>query len=172
MTGEYNQVQIKKGGAYYMNEKKLFELMIGNQKQQIQQIVECNNVTSKFGLQLTNEEALQLLESKKNTLRKEERVEFNEGILPKLIETFCDSPFLLQDNYVEVLEGLQEIFYLYKNESLDELTDDELLLYMKECFDKCEGDLDYLEGTCLDILCRKVRSNEISFLGIKEDEEF
>ena len=71
---------------------------------------------------------------------------------------------------MDTLEGLQEIFYLYKNESLDELTDDELLTYMKECFEgKCQGDLDYLEGTCLDQFCRKIRSDGIGFMGGNED---
>ncbi len=57
----------------------------------------------------------------------------------------------MQENYADTLMRLQDIFYLYKNESLDELTDDELLEYMKEKFDGiCAGDLDYLEGTELD----------------------
>ena len=33
----------------------------------------------------------------------------------------------MQENYADTLMRLQDIFYLYKNESLDELTDDELL---------------------------------------------
>ena len=49
----------------------------------------------------------------------------------------------MQENYADTLMRLQDIFYLYKNESLDELTDDELLEYMKEKFDGiCAGDLD------------------------------
>ncbi len=64
---------------------------------------------------------------------------------------------------------LQDIFYLYKNESLDELTDDELLEYMKEKFDGiCAGDLDYLEGTELDTFAREcgpVRKNISENIG-------
>lgn len=64
----------------------------------------------------------------------------------------------MQENYADTLMRLQDIFYLYKNESLDELTDDELLEYMKEKFDGiCAGDLDYLEGTVLDTFAREVR---------------
>ena len=62
---------------------------------------------------------------------------------------FCDSSFLSQNNYVETLIRLQEIFYLYKNEMQDEITDDELIHFMREQFEAvCYGDLDYLEGTC------------------------
>lgn len=155
-----------------MKEKRLYELLTGSGVNQLQKVVECNSYTNKYGLILTNEEALQLLNSRKNSLRQEERVEFGEGILAKIIYTFCDSPFIYQDNYVDTIEALQEIFYLYKNESLDEISDDELLDYMKQCFDgKCQGDLDYLEGTCLDAFCRKIRREGIGFMGSERDED-
>lgn len=63
--------------------------------------------------------------------------------MKKLLFEFCDSPYLEQEQLAETLAALQEIFYLYKNESLEELTDEELLSYMKEKFDgECRGDLE------------------------------
>lgn len=60
---------------------------------------------------------------------------------------------------------LQDIFYLYKNETRDELTDEELLHFMKEQFETiCFWDLDDLEGTCLDIFSQAVRVGYTSFL--------
>lgn len=92
-------------------------------------------------------------------LRKERRVEFGQGILPKIIDTFCDSAYITQDSYCDTLIRLQEIFFLYKNEMLDEITDDELLEFMREQFDGvCCGDLDYLEGTCLDLFAQAIRA--------------
>lgn len=78
----------------------------------------------------------------------------------------------VQENYADTLMRLQDIFYLYKNESLDELTDDELLEYMKEKFDGiCAGDLDYLEGTVLDTFAREVRTGTKKYIGkYREDE--
>lgn len=78
----------------------------------------------------------------------------------------------MQENYADTLMRLQDIFYLYKNESLDELTDDELLEYMKEKFDGiCAGDLDYLEGTVLDTFEREVRTGTKKYIGkYREDE--
>ncbi|MDE7051319.1 MAG: hypothetical protein K2O92_00190, partial [Lachnospiraceae bacterium] len=62
-------------------------------------------------------------------------------------------------NYVETLVRLQEIFYLYKNEMQDGITDNELINFMKEQFETvCYGDLDYLEGTCLDIFAQAARA--------------
>lgn len=68
-------------------------------------------------------------------MREQQRVEFGESILPKLIDTFYDSPYISQSSYSDTCIRLQEIFYLYKNETMDEMTDDELLEFMKEQFD-------------------------------------
>lgn len=131
-----------------MEEKNMLDLLLGNT--QVQKILEVNQKTEVFGLQLSEEDAKLLVDCRKNTLREQQRIEFGEGILPKLIFTFCDSPHIYQQNYVETLLRLQDIFYLYKNECMDELTDDELLDYMKKAFDgECEGSLDYLEDHLL-----------------------
>lgn len=139
-----------------MEEKDLLEgLALGTS---LTRILEVNQETERFGVTLTKQEAKLLLTERKEILKKQERVEFGEGILVKLMKAFCDSPYIWQDNYLETLERLMEIFYFYKNETLDELTDDELLTFMKEEFDgECEGSLDYLEDTCLDRLARGCR---------------
>lgn len=78
------------------------------------------------------------------------RVEFGPGIAQKIIYEFCNSAYLNLNNFTNSIIRLQEIFYLYKNEMEDEITDDELLHLMKEQFENlCFGDLDYLENTCL-----------------------
>ena len=100
-----------------------------------------------------------ILEEKNNALREQRRVEFGAGITPDIIRTFCDSSFIDQNNYVETILRLQEIFYLYKNEMMDEITDAELLHFMKEQFETvCFGDPDYLEGTCLQIFSQAIRA--------------
>ena len=93
-------------------------------------------------------------------------MEFGEGILKKLILAFCDSSYIYQENYVDTLIRLQEIFYLYKNESMDELTDDELIDYMRESFEeKCQGSLEHLEDTCLEEFAREIRKKTNKFIG-------
>ena len=48
---------------------------------------------------------------------------------------------------------------MYKNESMDEISDDELLEYMRDCFDgECEGSLEYLEDTVMEAFARDVRN--------------
>lgn len=145
-------------------------ILMKNLKMELEQVIACNQYTQKFGVVLSMEEGKELMECRKEALKTQERLELGEGILAKLIYEFCDSPYLYQDNYAESLGELQRIFYLYKNESLDELSDDELIHFMKQKFDgECEGSLGYLEDTVLDEFCRSIREMEHGFIGGKTD---
>jgi len=147
-----------------MENKKMWELMNQNGTA-VEKILACNEYTKKFGVTLTNEDVVTLMEDRKDSLREQQRIEFGEGILSKLVYLFCDSPYIYQDNYVDTIAGLQDIFYLYKNESNDVLSDDELLEYMKNHFDgDCQGSLEFLEETCLEEFARCVRNNSIAYL--------
>lgn len=140
-----------------MEEKNWLEEI--TKKTQMRKIMDTNSYTARFGIALTQEDAGALMEERKNILIKERRVEFGESILPKLIYAFCDSDYVTEENFKDILSRLQGIFYLYKNEMEDEISDDELIGFMKEQFETvCFGDLDYLEGTCLEIFANAVRA--------------
>ncbi|MCI9623790.1 MAG: hypothetical protein HFI23_10730 [Lachnospiraceae bacterium] len=134
-------------------------MILLQQKNQLAKVLETNEMTARYGLVLTQQDAELLAAERSHVLKRERRVEFGPGILPKVIEQFCDSDFIDQNNYVDTLLRLQEIFYLYKNEMQDEISDEELLHFMKEQFEGvCFGDLGYLEGTCLQIFAEAVRA--------------
>ena len=134
-------------------------MILLQQKNQLAKVMETNEMSARYGLALTEQEAELLVSERIQTLRAERRGEFGPGILPRVIEEFCDSDFIDQNNYVDTLIRLQEIFYLYKNEMHDEISDEELLHFMKEQFEEvCFGDLGYLEGTCLRIFAEAVRA--------------
>ncbi|MGN0465045.1 MAG: DUF6323 family protein [Lachnospiraceae bacterium] len=145
------------GGLHNMDNQNWLEIM--NREQCLKQIKETNQYTKKFGLELSEQDAQLLVLEKNNTLKEERRIEFGQSVLPQIIYTFCDSDFISQNNYLETLIRLQEIFFLYKNEMQDEITDEELLNFMREQFDDiCYGDLDYLESTCLEIFSEAIRA--------------
>lgn len=86
------------------------------------------------------------------------RVEFGEGILPKLAFAFCDSPYILPAEYAATLAELMECFYHFKNETGDAVGDDALLDYMKRGFDgAAHGSVEYLRDTLLEQLAETVR---------------
>ena len=157
-----------------MEEKNWMELIDGNM--QSQRILETNQYTEQFGLTLTMEDLKVLMEERRTVLKQEQRIEFGESILPEIIKKFCDSAYLTQDNYCDTLIRLQEIFFLFKNEMEDEITDEELLGFMREQFETvCFGDLDYLGGTCLEIFAQAVRAgyrNYIQTDGVGQFSQF
>ena len=125
----------------------------------IEKVMNTNQAAERYGLELTRQDAELILQERGNALKEQRRIEFGEGIAEKLIYEFCDSHFLTQDSYAETIIRLQEIFYLYKNEMNDEITDDELLHLMKEQYEQiCFGDLDYLETTGLANFAQAVRA--------------
>jgi len=129
-----------------------------NEVLQKQALQKTNEFTKQFGLALSEGDMDLLLKERRQSLQEQERIELRGGILPRLIFEFCDSPYIYQDNYTETIARLQEIFYFYKNESLDELTDDELIALMKHEFEgSCQGSLDYLEETCMERIGRSIR---------------
>lgn len=133
---------------------------------QLAKVVETNDFTERFGLVLSQEDAQLIVDNRKTSLKEQKRVEFGESVAPKIIKEFCDSAYINQTNYVDTIIRLQEIFYLFKNEMNDEITDDELLHIMREQFDNlCFGDLDYLEGTCLSNFAQAIRVGYTGFQG-------
>ena len=145
-------------------------LEIVNQRKQIEiaNIKKCNEYTNKYGLILSDNQISNLLEKRKETLKETGRIEFREGIIDKLIKEFCDSPYINQENYTETLYELIEMFYEYKNETKDLITDDELIEFMKKSFDGiCQGNLEYLSGTVM----YRMRENLLSGKPIDYIEE-
>lgn len=150
-------------------------LNLVNQRKQIEiaNIKKCNEYTSQYGLILSDNQISNLLERRKDTLKGTGRIELREGIIDKLIKEFCDSPYINQENYAQTLYELIDIFYEYKNETMDLITDDELIGFMKKSFDGiAQGDLEYLSGTIM----YKMRENLLKGKPLdyleKEEQEY
>lgn len=150
------------------------------EKQAVNEVMKCNDLTMKFGLVLTEAQALALVETRSYALKGNGRVEFGGGVIDKIINEFYDSPYLSSHNYDETLHELLETFYYYKNETLDLICDDDLIKYMKNVFNGiCQGSLELLSGRALYKLARNLRygyaldySDDAIQLDDEEDDEY
>ncbi|MEL7660782.1 DUF6323 family protein [Acetobacterium wieringae] len=145
-----------------------FELMLFDnfliEKQAVSEVLLCNKITADYALVLSEEQALELVETRSDSLKNVGRVEFGGGIIEKVILTFANSPYISQHYYAEIINDLVEIFYYFKNETLDLMSDDDLIGTMKKYFDGvCQGSLDQLKFRELERVARNVR------LGIDPD---
>jgi hypothetical protein len=148
------------------------------QKQAIGEVIKCNDYTEQFGLLLTQAQAIELVETRSLSLRDNGRIEFGGGVIDKIIKEFCDSPYISMQNYAATLHELIETFYYYKNETLDLISDDDLIKFMKSAFDGvCQGSIDLLSGRELYQLARNLRFglptdySEDNFLDDKGDDD-
>lgn len=148
------------------------------QKQAVNEVVKCNDYTGQFGLVLTQAQAIELVETRYLSLRENGRIEFGGGVIDKIIKEFCDSPYLSMHNYTQTIHELIEIFYYYKNETMDLISDEDLIKFMKSSFDGiCQGSLDLLSGRELYRLARNLRFglnsdySEDSFLEDEGEED-
>ena len=124
----------------------------------VSSITDCNAVTCRYGLELSHAQVLRLMGRQGEVLKATGRIEFGEGVIKKLVMAFCDSPYITRESYEDTLMELIEVFYFFKGEAHERISDDELIDAMKNYFDnECEGSLDYLAGTALEELCRKAR---------------
>ena len=128
------------------------------EKLAVVEIVSCNQTTSRYGLVLNESDAAELAKTRSEVLEKVGRIEFAGGTINRIIMEFCDSPYLSQFNYADTLHELIETFYYFKNETLEELDDDELIALMKKSFDeRCQGSVDLLQSRDMENLARRIR---------------
>ncbi|MGN0424301.1 MAG: DUF6323 family protein [Acetatifactor sp.] len=133
------------------------QLLVEKAKQELRA---SNAVSERFGLSLSEGEIEELVQCRAKALKDTGRVEFGEGILPKLIYAFCDSEYMEQDNYETTLAQLQDAFYYFKGESLELYTDDELIDFMVRVFNgRAQGSIEYLMGTSLETMCRYAKGD-------------
>ena len=143
-------------------------------KMAVQEVLNCNDLSSKFGLVLTKKDATELVQTRTEALKSNGRIEFGGGVIEKIIYEFCDSPYINKQNYVSTLNELVEIFYYYKNETLDAISDDELISYMKKAFNGvCQGSLEILSERELYNLSRKIRlfDDEDEYSETEDEDE-
>ena len=118
----------------------------------------CEELNRFYGLTLTEEDITELVQLRAAALRATGRVEFGGGILPKLVRTFCRSPYVDRFNYASVLAELQDAFYYFKSESGDAFSDADLIDFMAEVFNgPARGSAELLTAISLEQLCRWAR---------------
>lgn len=157
------------------NEKniELFNKNINLDNRVLSEILECNMETKEFGLKLSEEDAKEIFKTRTNSLKKTGRIEFNGEIITKIILEFKDSPYIYQDNYADTINELVDIFYNYKNETLEYLGDDELISIMKKFFDGyCQGSLELLEGKILYKIADNIRSGVKDYLNLDDENDW
>ncbi len=155
----------RKGRRSYMEDKKEVALAERWEARLQAELRAVNERSARFGLMLNEQGVTNVAARRRAALAETGRVELGGSAVPAIIDGFCDSPYLQQDEYEETLSALVEAFYYYKNESGDRLTDGELICAMRERYDASGGSVEAVIGTTLDALCRAAKH------GLQEEPE-
>ena len=96
---------------------------------------------------LSPRQAVMLAQHQAAALRDAERIDFGGGVLKKLADAFCGSPYIQPADWAGTLAELTTIFYSLKNETRDLLGDDALIAAMAARFHAVGGSLEALTST-------------------------
>lgn len=146
---------------------KYLSLLNQDNKLAVKEILNVNEVSNKFGVSLSYSDASKLLEVQSKSLKKLGRIDFGLGVVHRLHVAFYDSPYVHFSSYYEAIEELIDLFYYYKNESLDSYSDELLIKTMRALFDKGHGSLTYLNDRLLNNINVNVK-NKQEDLNLKE----
>lgn len=129
----------------FVDEKFSLDIIKNESQKGICKIIECNEYLKKYGLEITNEDVKTIIEKREIALKKSGRLETNFDVVSVLIREFCDSPYISKENFIETINELMEAFYYYKTETKNKISDEGLIKFMRENYDKtANGDVSYL----------------------------
>ena len=110
------------------------------------EILKINEESSAYGLILTPGDVEEIIKSRGYSLKTYGRIDLNMDITKKLINKIYTSQYTDKDDYVEIINDLQDIFYYLKNETLDEISDHEIIDIIVGFYEKTSGRIDNVQN--------------------------
>ncbi len=98
-----------------------------------------DRTTDDYALILTEAEMQAVAVSHTESLERTGRIEVMGGLVSKITEAFCTSPYFSQNDFADGLCRLIEAFYQTKNDCEDLIGDDELIEFMVTNFNNVYG---------------------------------
>ena len=112
------------------------------------EILNLNEKSQMYGLSLNKEDVKEIINSRDNTLKSYGRIELNISITKMIIENLYKSQYTDKDDYVYAINDLHEVFYYLKNETLDQISDIEIIEIIDEIYNNCSGRIDIVQEKC------------------------
>ena len=112
------------------------------------EILDLNEKSQIYGLTLNKEDVKEIINSRDNTLKNYGRIELDIGVTKMIIENLYKSQYTDKDDYVYAINDLHEVFYYLKNETLDQISDIEIIDIIDEVYNNCSGRIDIVQEKC------------------------
>lgn len=110
------------------------------------EILKINEESSVYGLILTSENVEEIIKSRGYSLKTYGRIDLNMDATKKIINKIYISQYTDKDDYAEIINDLQDIFYYLKNETLDKISDNEIIDIIGEFYEETSGRIDNVQN--------------------------
>ena len=109
-------------------------------------LIKLNDESINYGLVLSENDVNNIMKHTNETLTKIGCIETSTSSLEKIIEIVYSSPYTDKENYVENINDMQEIFYYFKSEVLDLISDDEVIEILEKTYEDKKGEMFQIQG--------------------------
>ena len=135
-------------------------------------ILSLNEITGRFGLVLSEKDAVELSETRNKAISENDRIEIGNGAVPAIVEKFCRSRYVNNENFTYILNEITYLFYCIKTETDDKISDSELVDELFKRFElQCRGSIDVLENREVGRIIRKINSGDKYIEWYKDRDE-
>jgi hypothetical protein len=138
----------------------------------IHELLVSNEVLKKHGLVLTPADAEEIMAARSRVLKNQGRIELDINVSKTLLSRIARSSYVNQDNYVETVNDMYEIFHYIKNASSDLLSDEEVIDAIMVYYDQvCGGSTEFVMGKGIEKILDNYRHGRNMADIINEREE-
>ena len=136
-------------------------LRMDEDKQFINDIVKLNAKANNYGLAITEDIASEIAAYRKQALIENARFEMKSDAIYRLTSAFLESRYIDQKDFAHTIGELIDIFYFIKNETANEIPDDEVISEMLQIFtETCFGSMELMESKGLEKILRRYKHGD------------
>lgn len=135
-------------------------------------LLEANHELKRNNFALTASDAAEILTARSYTLTNQGRVEFNLSVTKALLKRLSVSDYITQENFVDTVNDLYEIFHLIKNITSDYVGDDEVLDAIMNFYNgACGGSAELLAGKGVEKILQNYEQKRKLSAVMKEESD-
>ncbi|MCH3963351.1 MAG: DUF6323 family protein [Clostridium sp.] len=135
------------------------------------EIIKLNKQLKKEGIVLTVKDAKEIITERDKTLKSTGRMEINMDVIHSIIKEVGKSPYVNQENAVETVNDIYEVFHYLKNSTSDLLSDSEILESIMFFYNEIyRGSIELVMGKGVEkIVCNFKNGRDL--INTKEEED-
>ena len=139
-----------------------FSIIKLNENQKlINNLIDLNSKANKYDLMITESIAREIAVYRSTALIENERFEINSNAVSRLTSAFLESRYIEQKDFADTIGEIINIFYHIKNETDNEISDDDLISEMLKVFtETCFGSIEIMQSKGLEKILRQYKMND------------